>query len=90
VPALFPCCGHTRGHEYWKVNAFAGAWLQSSLVRSVRNGRALPVTQDVQGWFADDVSATEGETYEPVTCLACRQTHFVNRSTGRTLGDDEG
>jgi hypothetical protein len=31
----------------------------------------------------------EGETYEPVTCLACRQTHFVNRATGRTLGYDE-
>jgi hypothetical protein len=44
---------------------------------------------NVQGWFADDVSANEGETYESVTCLACRQTHFVNRSTGRTLGDDE-
>jgi hypothetical protein len=44
---------------------------------------------NVQGWFAEDASANEGETYEPVTCLACRQTHFINRSTGRTLGEDE-
>jgi hypothetical protein len=43
----------------------------------------------VQAWFADDVSANEGETYEPVTCLACSQVHLVNRLTGRTLGEDD-
>jgi hypothetical protein len=42
----------------------------------------------VQGWFADDTSAHEGDTYETVTCTACSQLHLVNRSTERTLGDD--
>jgi hypothetical protein len=42
--------------------------------------------RNVQGWFADDVSEDEGETYEAVTCLACAQQHLVNRSTGRVLG----
>jgi hypothetical protein len=36
---------------------------------------------NVQGWFADDVSADE-DIYETVTCLACRQAHLINRSTG--------
>jgi hypothetical protein len=43
----------------------------------------------VQAWFADDVSANNGETYESLTCLACSQVHLVNRSTGRTLGEDD-
>jgi len=43
----------------------------------------------VQAWFAYDVSANNGETYEPVTCLACSQVHLVNRSTGRTLGEGD-
>jgi len=45
--------------------------------------------RNVQGWFADEVSANEGESYEAVTCLACKQVHLVNRLTGNTLGDDE-
>jgi len=44
---------------------------------------------NVQGWFADDASGNNGETYEPVTCAACRQVHLVNPKSGRTLGDDE-
>ena len=44
---------------------------------------------NVQGWFADEVTANEGDNYETVTCLACRQVHLVNRDTGRTLGDEE-
>jgi hypothetical protein len=43
----------------------------------------------VQAWFADDASANNGETYESLTCLACNQVHLVNRSTGRTLGEDD-
>jgi hypothetical protein len=42
----------------------------------------------VQGWLADDGS--EGaETYETVSCLACRQVHLVNPSTGRVMGSDD-
>jgi hypothetical protein len=42
---------------------------------------------NVQAWFADDSSTTEGEIYEPVRCLACKQMHLINRSTGKTLGN---
>jgi hypothetical protein len=42
----------------------------------------------VQGFFADDASGN-GETYESVTCLACRQMHLVNRSTREVLGADD-
>jgi hypothetical protein len=44
--------------------------------------------KNVQAWFADDVSADNGESYESVTCMACGQLHLVNRATGKTLGDD--
>jgi hypothetical protein len=43
----------------------------------------------VQGWFADNGSVNGDETYEGVVCLACRQVHMVNPSTGRVLGADE-
>jgi len=43
----------------------------------------------VQGWFAEDASGNDGDTYEPVTCTACRRVHLVNRKTGRTLGSNE-
>jgi len=41
------------------------------------------------GWFADNGSVNGDETYEGVVCLACRQVHMVNPSTGRVLGADE-
>ena len=43
---------------------------------------------NVQGWTADDVS-DDGNTYLPQECLACRQIHYVNPSTGRVLGSDD-
>jgi hypothetical protein len=47
-----------------------------------------PTTRlNVQAWFADDAPA-DGNTYESLICAACSQVHFVNRSTGRILGDD--
>jgi hypothetical protein len=45
---------------------------------------------NVQGWFGDEVVDDEDTTYETVTCLACRQVHLVNRSTGKVLGGDDG
>jgi hypothetical protein len=49
-----------------------------------------PNTGDrVQGWFADDGSGKDGETYDALTCLACRQVHMVNPRTGKVLGTDE-
>jgi hypothetical protein len=37
----------------------------------------------VQGWAADD--RTEGEIYEPVTCIACGRIHLVNSKSGKVL-----
>ena len=39
--------------------------------------------QQVHGHFADDLIS--GETYEPVTCLACGSIHLVNPKTGKVL-----
>ena len=40
----------------------------------------------IQGWVADDADTrTNDESYRPVTCLACRQTHLVNPSSGKVL-----
>jgi hypothetical protein len=44
--------------------------------------------QMVQGWSADDIP-TDADSYDSVTCLACTQLHFVNRTTGRVLGADD-
>jgi hypothetical protein len=43
---------------------------------------------NVQGLFADAVPADNTETYESVSCPVCTRLHLVNRTTGRTLGDD--
>ena len=40
----------------------------------------------VQGWFAEDVSETDEDTYETVTCLACQRVHLVNPKTGKVFG----
>ncbi len=44
---------------------------------------------NVQGWIADDGSADDAETYRTLRCLACRQTHLVNPSTGKVLSGDD-
>jgi hypothetical protein len=51
--------------------------------------RCRTTGHNVQGWFADDVSTAEGETYQAITCLACQQVHLVNPATGKTLGVDD-
>ena len=41
----------------------------------------------VQAWLAgDNRSDNEGETFEPIECIACRRFHYVNPATGRVLG----
>ena len=40
----------------------------------------------VQGFVAEDV-AEDNHVYEPVTCLACRQIHHVNPTTGAVIGE---
>jgi hypothetical protein len=41
---------------------------------------------NVQGWLPEGETPRNEGTYESVSCLACKQTHFVDRATGRTLG----
>ena len=43
----------------------------------------------VQGFFADDVAEGDSETYETITCIACKQLHLVNSATGKVLSVDE-
>ena len=44
----------------------------------------------VQGWRADEPpSENDRASYEAVICTACTRVRFVNRKTGRSIGDDE-
>jgi hypothetical protein len=43
---------------------------------------------NVQGFSAEEVLADD-ESFETLTCLACRQVHLVNPTTGRVLGSDD-
>jgi len=36
-----------------------------------------------KGWIADDGVADTDNTYEPVSCYACRRVHPVNPNTGK-------
>jgi hypothetical protein len=40
----------------------------------------------IQGYSTDDVS---DDSYESLTCPACRQVHFVNSKTGKVVGEDD-
>ena len=42
----------------------------------------------VQHWLDEDDDVPENE-YEVITCLACTRLHFLNRKTGKLLGDQE-
>jgi hypothetical protein len=42
----------------------------------------------VQRLLEDDQDASDNE-YEGVSCPACAKLHFVNRKTGKLLGQDE-
>ena len=42
----------------------------------------------VQHWPDDDKDAQDDE-YEMVVCQACTWLHFINRKTGRLLGQKE-
>ncbi|MGE3145000.1 MAG: hypothetical protein AB7K35_05390 [Pseudorhodoplanes sp.] len=49
-----------------------------------------PVTgHQVQGWVAEFVPREEPDSHRAITCLACRQLHFVQPSTGTVLGARE-
>jgi hypothetical protein len=41
---------------------------------------------NVQHWLADGPDVAE-DTYVSVVCQACSRLHFINRSTGKLLGE---
>ena len=46
-------------------------------------------SMNVQYWLEDDDDALENE-YKGITCPACARLHFLNRKTGKLLGQDGG
>ena len=45
---------------------------------------------NVQHWQADEVAPDEAQcSYETVVCNACSRLHFINRSTGKLLGEQQ-
>ena len=43
---------------------------------------------NVQHWLADVPDEDQPQcSYETVVCQACSRVHFINRSTGRLLGE---
>jgi hypothetical protein len=45
--------------------------------------------ENVQHWLDDDDDPpADGDSYEAMTCPACTRLHFVNRKTGKLLGDE--
>lgn len=51
--------------------------------------RCPNMSLNVQAWIADDPTEYADDSYEAVTCLACRQVHLVNPKTGKVLGEDD-
>jgi hypothetical protein len=44
---------------------------------------------NVQIWLAKDPSTDQADSYESVTCPGCQRLHFINKTTGKLLGDKE-
>ena len=44
--------------------------------------------EKVQHWM-DESDDAAGDRYEPIPCLACTRLHFINRKTGKLLGEIE-
>jgi hypothetical protein len=57
--------------------------MANAIIRCPRTG------MNVQIWLAKDPATYQANDYESVTCPACLQTHFVNKTTGKLLGDKE-
>jgi len=49
-----------------------------------------PVTgMSIQHWLDGDDPSEPGERYQSIVCPACARLHFINRKTGRVLGQKE-
>jgi hypothetical protein len=46
-----------------------------------------PITNlSVQHWLDDDDDTSQNE-FQGIACLACTRLHFINRKTGKLLGE---
>jgi len=43
----------------------------------------------VQHWLNEVAAAEPGQSYQSVECPSCTLAHFVNRRTGKLLGERE-
>ncbi|HTV28347.1 MAG TPA: hypothetical protein VMF32_11245 [Xanthobacteraceae bacterium] len=50
--------------------------------------RACPALFDEQS-ILPEATEYDDDSYEAVTCLACRRVHLVNPKTGTVLGEDD-
>ena len=45
---------------------------------------------NVQHWLAEETASDDPHcSYETVVCQACSRLHFINRSSGKLLGEIE-
>ena len=45
---------------------------------------------NVQHWLAEETASDDSHcSYETVVCQACSRLHFINRSSGKLLGEIE-
>jgi hypothetical protein len=50
-----------------------------------------PLTgSNVQGFLVEEAPGDDPDSCTPVRCLACGQTHLINFTTGKTVGEDKG
>ncbi|MHC2464452.1 hypothetical protein [Bradyrhizobium embrapense] len=47
-----------------------------------------PTTSENVQHFLEDYDADEEDAYEAVDCPACANTHFINKATGKVLGQE--
>jgi hypothetical protein len=45
--------------------------------------------QSIQYWLDEKDMMDEGQKYIAVLCYACLELHFVERMTGKVLGEDD-
>jgi hypothetical protein len=46
-----------------------------------------PTTGEMVQHFVADEPYLNEHSYEPVDCLSCSLVHFVNRASGKVMGD---
>jgi hypothetical protein len=49
--------------------------------------RCPRTAMNVDIWLADEVTPVNADTYEHVMCPSCPHIHFINKTTGKALGD---